>query len=106
MNIKRLISFLVFGVKGKVIRRGSAHLCVGGILQGSPTCCGDLTPEMKALIDRAGFVAKAKDFLFRHKVGAAIVAVRGAGATHAFDTVIHLFLASEMRLCRARSTRT
>jgi len=67
-----------------------------GIILASPTYFGDVTPEMKALIDRAGFVAKANDFLFKYKVGAAIVAVRRAGAIHVFDTINHLFLSSQM----------
>jgi len=67
-----------------------------GIILGSPTYFSDVTPQMKALIDRAGFVARANDFFLRRKVGAAIVAVRRAGATHVFDTINHLFLASEM----------
>jgi multimeric flavodoxin WrbA len=32
----------------------------------------------------------------RRKVGAAVVAVRRAGAIHAFDTLNHFFLISEM----------
>lgn len=67
-----------------------------GIILGSPTYFADLTPELKALIDRAGFVAKANNDLFRHKVGAAVVAVRRAGAVHAFDSINHFFLISQM----------
>jgi multimeric flavodoxin WrbA len=67
-----------------------------GIILGSPTYFSDVTPEMKALIDRAGFVSRMNDFLFRRKLGAAIVAVRRAGATHVFDTMNHLFLCSQM----------
>jgi multimeric flavodoxin WrbA len=67
-----------------------------GIILGSPTYFSDVTPEMKALIDRSGFVSRANDFLFKRKVGAAIVAVRRAGATHVFDTINHLFLVSQM----------
>lgn len=67
-----------------------------GIILGSPTYFADLTPELKALIDRAGFVAKANEDLFRHKVGAAVVAVRRAGAVHAFDSINHFFLISQM----------
>jgi multimeric flavodoxin WrbA len=63
---------------------------------GSPTYFADLTPELKALIDRAGYVAKANNDLFRHKVGAAVVAVRRAGAVHAFDSINHFFLISQM----------
>lgn len=67
-----------------------------GIILGSPTYFSDVTPEMKALIDRTGFVSRANDFMFKRKVGAAIVAVRRAGATHVFDTLNHFFLCSQM----------
>lgn len=67
-----------------------------GIILGSPTYFADLTPELKALIDRAGFVAKANDEIFKHKVGAAVVAVRRAGAVHVFDSINHFFLISQM----------
>jgi multimeric flavodoxin WrbA len=67
-----------------------------GIILGSPTYFSDVTPETKALIDRAGFVSRMNDFMFKRKVGAAIVAVRRAGATHVFDTINHLFLGSQM----------
>ena len=50
-----------------------------GIILASPTYFADLTPELKAFIDRAGFVAKANSEMFRYKVGAAVVAVRRAG---------------------------
>lgn len=67
-----------------------------GILLGSPTYFADLTPELKALIDRAGFVAKANNDMFRRKVGAAVVAVRRAGAVHVFDSINHFFLIGQM----------
>jgi multimeric flavodoxin WrbA len=67
-----------------------------GILLGSPTYVADVSPEIKALIDRAGMVGRANDDMFRRKVGAAVVAVRRAGAIHAFDTLNHFFLIMEM----------
>ncbi len=67
-----------------------------GILLGSPTYFTDLTPEMKALIDRSGYVARANGGVFRRKVGAAVVAVRRQGALHTFDSINHLFQISEM----------
>jgi len=67
-----------------------------GILLGSPTYFADVTAEMKALIDRAGLVAKANDDMLRRKVGAAVVAVRRGGAIHAFDSMNHFFLISQM----------
>src|ERR1022692_3978991 len=67
-----------------------------GILLGTPTYVADISPEIKALMDRACLVSKANGGMFRHKVGAAVVAVRRAGAIHAFDTLNHFFLISEM----------
>lgn len=67
-----------------------------GIILGSPTYFADITAEMKALIDRAGYVARANSFMLKRKVGAAVVAVRRAGAIHAFDTINHFFLISQM----------
>jgi len=62
-----------------------------GIIIGSPTYFSDITPEAKALIDRAGFVAIANGGLFSRKVGAGIAAVRRAGAVAALDSINHLF---------------
>lgn len=67
-----------------------------GIILASPTYFADLTPELKALIDRAGFVAKVNSDMFRHKVGAAVVAERRAGSIHVFDSINHFFTISQM----------
>jgi multimeric flavodoxin WrbA len=67
-----------------------------GILLASPTYFADATAEMKALIDRAGFVGMAAGRCFKRKVGAAAVAVRRGGAIHVFDTINHFFLIHEM----------
>ncbi len=67
-----------------------------GVLLASPTYYADVTPEIKALMDRSGLVAAANGSLLRRKVGAAVVAVRRGGAIHAFDTMNHFFLISEM----------
>lgn len=67
-----------------------------GILLGSPTYFADVSAEMKALIERAGFVAKANGDMLRRKVGAAVVAVRRAGSIHAFNTLNNFFLISQM----------
>ncbi len=42
-----------------------------GIILGSPTYFADITSEMKALIERAGFTAIANGVMFKRKVGAA-----------------------------------
>jgi len=67
-----------------------------GIILASPTYFSDVTTEMKALIDRSGFVAMANDAMFRRKIGAAVVAVRRGGAIHTFDTINHFFFISQM----------
>ncbi|MCX6680574.1 MAG: flavodoxin family protein [Methanothrix sp.] len=61
-----------------------------------PPDFADLTPELKALIDRSGFVGKANGDMFKRKVGAAVVAVRRAGAIHVFDSINHFFLINQM----------
>ena len=71
-------------------------LSAEAIVLGSPTYFADITAETKALIDRAGFVALANGMAFAGKIGAAAVAVRRGGATHAFDTVNHFFHISRM----------
>ena len=67
-----------------------------GLLLGSPTYFGMMSHEMKSLIDRAGFVARATPDLLKYKVGAAVVAVRRAGGMTTFDAINHFFLINQM----------
>ncbi|GAB6909367.1 NADPH-dependent FMN reductase [Desulfosarcina cetonica] len=71
-------------------------LSADGIILGSPVYFSCMTPEIKALIDRAGMVSRANDMMFRRKVGAAVVAARRAGAVHTFDSINHFFTIGEM----------
>lgn len=66
-----------------------------GILLGSPTYFADLTAEMKAFIDRSGYILRPNKEL-RRKVGAGVVAARRGGALHTFDSMNHFFLINEM----------
>ncbi|WP_461210076.1 flavodoxin family protein [Desulfocurvus sp. DL9XJH121] len=67
-----------------------------GIILGSPTYFANVSTEMKALIDRAGMVAKTNgDFLAR-KVGAGVVAVRRCGAQQVFNALNAFFLIGQM----------
>lgn len=66
------------------------------IILGSPTYFADMTADMKAFIDRTGFVARANGNLFARKIGAAVVAERRGGAVHVLDSINHLFLMSRM----------
>lgn len=67
-----------------------------GIIIGSPTYFAAINAETKALIDRAGYVAKRNGSLLRRKVGAAVVAVRRAGALNVFQAINNFFLINEM----------
>ena len=76
--------------------------CIGkmdeadGIIIGSPTYFSNVSTEVKALIDRAGFVAIANGRMLKRKVGAAVAAVRRAGSTDVFDAINKLFFINEM----------
>ena len=66
------------------------------IILGSPTYFADVTSEMKALIDRVGFVTRGNGSILKDKIGAAVVVARRAGSTHAFDSMNHFFQISSM----------
>jgi multimeric flavodoxin WrbA len=67
-----------------------------GIILGSPVYFSMMTSELKALMDRAFYVARANKDMFKRKVGAAVVAVRRAGGIPTFDAINHFFLISQM----------
>ena len=81
----------------KCFENKDRHCTVGkDIILGSPTYFACMSPEIKALIDRAGMVSIANEMMLRRKVGAAVVAVRRAGSVHTFDSLNHFFTISEM----------
>jgi multimeric flavodoxin WrbA len=67
-----------------------------GIILGSPVYFIDVTPEMKALIDRTGYVSRANGRMYKNKVGATVAALRRFGAMHAIDSMNHFFLSQEV----------
>ncbi|HHE32925.1 MAG TPA: flavodoxin family protein [Chlorobaculum parvum] len=67
-----------------------------GMILGSPVYFADITPELKALIDRAGFVSRTNGQLFRHKVGASVISLRRGGGVHAYDSINHLLQICQM----------
>ena len=67
-----------------------------GILFGTPVYFADVTSEVKALIDVAGYVTRSNNFTLKRKVGAAVIAVRRGGALHAFETINNFFLINQM----------
>jgi multimeric flavodoxin WrbA len=66
------------------------------ILIGSPTYFSDLTSDIKALIDVAGYALRGAGKPLRRKIGAAVVSARRAGAIHTFNSINHFFLINEM----------
>ena len=77
------------GIYGKMV-------AADAMILGSPTYFAAVSADLKALIERAGFVAYANDHAFSGKIGAAVVAVRRGGATHVFDSINHMFQMSRM----------
>jgi multimeric flavodoxin WrbA len=67
-----------------------------GIILASPVYFSNVTAEMKALIDRTGYVVKANGGLLKRKVGAAVVAMRRAGATIVYSDLNFFFGINEM----------
>ncbi len=67
-----------------------------GIIIGSPTYFAGLNAETKALIDRAGYVARGNGNLLKRKVGAAVAVARRAGTLNVFQAINNFFLINEM----------
>jgi len=73
-------------------------IAADGIILGSPVYSAGVTSQIKAFIDRASVVLAANKGLLKHKVGAAVIAVRRGGAISAFDTLSHFLHSKEMFL--------
>lgn len=67
-----------------------------GIIIGSPVYYASIAGTMKCFLDRAFYTASANGGLFRHKVGASVVAVRRSGEVATFDHLNHYFTLGEM----------
>lgn len=84
------------------IKNDHLNLCIekmieaDGIIIGSPVYFADVTTEIKALIDVAGYATRAGGHLLKRKVGASVIAVRRGGALHAFETINNFFLINQM----------
>ena len=56
-----------------------------GLLVGSPVNFGSATPNLMALLDRAGYVARQGDNVFNRKVGSPLVVARRAGVNFTYS---------------------
>ncbi len=63
-----------------------------GIILATPVYFGSATPQIKALIDRAGYLSGAKGRVFENKVGGALVVARRAGQNFTFAQLLFFFL--------------
>jgi multimeric flavodoxin WrbA len=61
-----------------------AMVAADGLIVGSPVYFGSATPNLMALLDRAGFVARQGANLFARKVGTPIVVARRAGVNFTY----------------------
>ena len=71
-------------------------LAADAVIIGSPTYYANCTATTQALMERAGYATRKNGNPLARKVGAAVVAVRRAGAIHAFDSINHWFQINEM----------
>ncbi len=62
----------------------------------SPTYFGNVSAEVKALIDRCGLVSRVNGGLFKRKAGAAVSVARRAGAVDTISAIHNFFLLNEM----------
>jgi multimeric flavodoxin WrbA len=67
-----------------------------GIILATPVYYAGIAGTMKAFCDRVFYVSGANGNLFRHKPGAALVAMRRSGGVATFDQLNHYFTISEM----------
>ena len=72
-----------------------------GILIGSPVYYSGIAGTMKCFLDRLFYVSGSNGGFFRHKVGAAVVALRRTGGSATFDSLNHYLNYSEMILATA-----
>lgn len=66
------------------------------LIVGSPVYFGSATPEMMALLDRAGYVSRANGNLFSRKIGGPIVVARRAGQNFTFAQLMFWFTINDM----------
>jgi len=66
------------------------------IIIGSPVYFGSATPEIMALLDRAGYVARANGNLLSRKVGGPVVVARRAGQNFTYAQLMYWFMISDM----------
>ena len=84
------------------IKNDLLNLCIekmieaDGIILGTPVYFADVSTEIKALMDVAGYVTRGNGHLLKRKVGAGLISVRRGGALPTFDAMNRFFLINQM----------
>ena len=68
------------------------------IIMGSPVYFGSATPEIKALIDRVGYVSKSNGGLLRRKIGGPVTVARRAGQNFTYAQLGYWYTINDMIL--------
>jgi multimeric flavodoxin WrbA len=66
------------------------------LVVGSPVYFGSATPEMMALLDRAGYVSRANGHLFSRKLGGPIAVARRAGHNFTYAQLMFWFTINDL----------
>ncbi|RPJ55241.1 MAG: flavodoxin family protein [Acidobacteria bacterium] len=66
------------------------------IILGSPVYFGSATPQMMALLDRAGYVSRKNGNLFSRKLGGPVVVARRAGQNFTYAQLLYWFMINDM----------
>lgn len=66
------------------------------IILGSPVYFGSASPDLKALMDRSGYVARANGNLFARKLGGPVVVARRAGQNFTFAQIMFWYMITGM----------
>lgn len=66
------------------------------IIVGSPVHFGSATPELMALLDRAGYVSRANGNLFSRKIGGPIAVARRAGHNFTYAQLLMWYMINDM----------
>ncbi len=69
----------------------AAMAAADGLIVGSPVYFGSATPNLMALLDRAGYVARQGDNPFYRKVGTSVVVARRAGVNFTYAQLQFFF---------------
>lgn len=66
------------------------------LVVGSPVYFGSATPEMMALLDRAGYVSRSNGNFFTRKIGGPITVARRAGQNFTYAQLLYWFTINDM----------